>query len=267
MSNWKDIDEKQREEFRIAYELAQKVALGEILGLVLQGPPGLGKSFIVYKALADVDKWLQKKTPYVVGSRRYDGNGIWTPSYSILKTKITPPALHSALYNSSWKGETILLDDCDAPLRNEESLNVLKSALDTNDPRIVTWSTMAKQPKDVPAEFIYSGGMIIITNIDFDEVRSPTLRDHLAALEDRCHILKLSLRTTEEKFVRIRSLIENDGFLKELIPNPWVVYQYMVDNREKLDEISLRSALKLADLIRLWPVGWERIAQTTLWRR
>ena len=55
--------------------------------------------------------------------------------------------------------------------------------------------------------------VIFITNIKFDNVKSKKLRDHLEALESRCHYIDLTIDTIREKILRIKQIVQ-DGMLK-----------------------------------------------------
>jgi hypothetical protein len=66
----------------------------------------------------------------------------------------------------------------------------------------------------IPDQFNFNGTVIFITNLKFDKMKSQKLRDHLDALQSRCHYLDLTLDTMRDKLLRIRQ-IANDGQLFE----------------------------------------------------
>jgi len=149
-------------------------------------------------------------------------------------------------------------------------LNILKAALDSSKKRTISWNTDSRSLKDegVPNTFEFKGGAIFITNIKFDNVKSRKLKDHLEALESRCHYLDLTIDTTREKILRIKQIV-GDGML-EPYEFDKVQKQEVVDfvdmNKSKMRELSLRMVLKIADLRRSMPNNWQAVAEVTCMR-
>ena len=108
--------------------------------------------------------------------------------------------------------------------------------------------------------------MIFITNLKFDHVKSAKLKDHLEALMSRCHYLDLTIDTLRDKLLRIRQIARTGqlfpayGMSQEQEDE---IMDFMVANASKLREISLRMAIKLADLRRLSADRWQSIAANT----
>ena len=121
----------------------------------------------------------------------------------------------------------------------------------------------------MPDSFEFKGSAIFITNIKFDNVKSKKMRDHLEALESRCHYIDLAIDTDREKLLRIKQ-ITNDGMLNEYKLTEETV-QEIVDfcdiNKKRLRELSLRTVLKVADLAKAFPDKWEAMAENTVMRR
>ena len=121
----------------------------------------------------------------------------------------------------------------------------------------------------MPDSFDFKGSAIFITNIKFDNVKSKKLRDHLEALESRCHYIDLTIDTEREKMLRIKQIVQDGmlnayGFTEEQ-------HQEVVDfidiNKSKLRELSLRTVLKVADLAKAFPSNWEAMAESTVLQR
>jgi hypothetical protein len=77
--------------------------------------------------------------------------------------------------------------------------------------------------------------------------------------------------TMREKILRIKQII-NDGMLERYeFDNIDVVrdelVEFIVANKDKLRELSLRMVLKLADLRKSFPSNWQAIARTTCMKR
>jgi hypothetical protein len=121
----------------------------------------------------------------------------------------------------------------------------------------------------VPDSFEFKGSAIFITNIKFDNVKSKKLRDHLEALESRCHYIDLTIDTEREKMLRIKQ-ITGDGMLDEYQLGETVVddiVDFIDINKKRLRELSLRTVLKVADLAKAFPDRWEAMAENTVMRR
>jgi len=161
-----------------------------------------------------------------------------------------------------------VFDDCDSILLDDVSLNLLKGALDSGKKRKISWlsesSTLRRE--GIPDQFNFNGTVIFITNLKFDKMKSQKLRDHLDALQSRCHYLDLTLDTMRDKLLRIRQ-IANDGQLfaeyefddetqEEII-------DFMAHSATRFREMSLRMAIKIADLRKSFPLKWKAIAEVT----
>jgi len=95
------------------------------------------------------------------------------------------------------------------------------------------------------------------------------MRDHLEALESRCHYIDLTIDTDREKMLRIKQ-ITKDGMLDDYQLGEHVVDEivdFMETNKTKLRELSLRTVLKVADLAKAFPTKWEAMAENTVMKR
>jgi len=164
-----------------------------------------------------------------------------------------------------------VFDDCDSVLLDDLSLNILKAALDSKKNRRINWNTDSFKLRNegVPDSFEFKGSAIFITNIKFDNVKSKKLRDHLEALESRCHYIDLTIDTEREKMLRIKQIV-GDGMLAEYDFSSEThdeIVEYIDINKKRLRELSLRTVLKVADLARAFPDRWEAMAENTVIRR
>ena len=147
----------------------------------------------------------------------------------------------------------------------------MKAALDSKKSRRIHWNTDSFKLRNegVPDSFEFKGSAIFITNIKFDNVKSKKLRDHLEALESRCHYIDLTIDTEREKMLRIKQ-ITGDGMLNEYMLGEGVVddiVDFVDVNKKRLRELSLRTVLKVADLAKAFPDRWEAMAENTVMRR
>lgn len=246
------------ERFQILTDMTKAVKQGNITAMIVSGPPGVGKSY-------GVEAVLQKEDLFNVLAER-------KPKYEIVKGAMSAIGLYSKLYEFADKGNVVVFDDCDSVLLDEVSLNVLKGALDSCNRRFISWNTDSRllRSEGVPNRFEFKGSAIFITNIKFEHVKSRKLRDHLNALESRCHYIDLQMDTTREKLLRIRQVVKENEMLKDFEFDPVVQEEligFVEDNKDKLRELSLRMVLKLAGLKKAFPLNWESMARTTCMRR
>jgi hypothetical protein len=120
----------------------------------------------------------------------------------------------------------------------------------------------------VPDSFRFEASAIFITNMKFDKVKGK-LREHLSALESRCHYMDLTIDTDKDKMLRIKQVVA-DGMLDAYDIGDEVKEDLMdfIDiNKNRLRELSLRTVLKVADLAIAFPDKWEAMAENTVMRR
>ena len=249
--------ERLRERFTILTDMTRAVRKGDVRAMIVSGPPGVGKSFGVEEVLAK-DGLFD-----VLGERK--------PKYEVVKGAMSALGLYAKLYEFSDANHVLVFDDCDSILMEDLSLNILKGALDSSKKRFISWNTDSRllRSEGVPDRFEFKGAAIFITNIKFEHVKSKRLRDHLDALESRCHYIDLQMDTNREKLLRIKQIV-GDGMLDayefEECQKDDVV-NFITKNADKLRELSLRMVLKIADLKKAFPANWEAMARTTCMRR
>lgn len=250
------IIERMRERFMILEEMTQASIDGVVRGMVVTGPPGVGKSFGVEQVL-DKNSLFDK----MAGNRS---------RFEIIKGASSAIGLYKVLYQNADRNNVLVLDDCDTVLYDETSLNLLKAALDSSKKRKITWNTDSAllRREGIPDTFEFKGSVIFITNLKFDRVRGK-IKDHLDAIMSRCHYLDLTMDTTREKVLRCRQIVR-DGMLNEYQftrEEEESLMDFMVDNKDRMREISLRMITKLADLKKSMGSRWQRTAEVTCMRR
>lgn len=242
------------ERFEILDEMTRATVNGDVRAMIVTGPPGVGKSF-------GVERELEKSglLDDMVGRPR---------KYEVVKGAMTPIGLYCKLYEYSDKNNVLVFDDCDSVLMDDLSLNILKAALDSSKRRTIHWNADSHKLRNegVPNSFDFKGSVIFITNVKFDNVRSLRLKDHLAALMSRCHYLDLTLDTMRDKYLRIKQIARSGGLFTEYGLDKMQeneIIDFMKTNQNRLREMSLRMAIKLADLRRMSPNRWQGIAENT----
>ena len=249
-----------RDRFEILDDMTRAVKKGAVKAMIVTGPPGVGKSFGVEKVLSKHDVFAN-----VAQDEKLK-------KYEVVKGAMSAIGLYSKLYHFSEKKCVLVFDDCDSILLDDLSLNILKAALDSSKKRTIHWNTDSSllRREGVPDSFEFKGGAIFITNIKFDHVKSKKLRDHLEALESRCHYLDLTIDTEREKLLRIQQVVTECGMLDdyELTDVQKLdVVDYVRANKHRVRELSLRTVLKVADLCASFPDKWQAVAEMTCMRR
>ena len=253
------IKSRLRERFQVLEDMTRAVKKGQVRAMIVSGPPGVGKSFGVEAVLSKHDIMAS-----IAGNEKLK-------KYEVVKGAMSALGLYKKLFEFSGSKNILVFDDCDSVLLDDLSLNILKAALDTGKKRMIHWNTEshALNRDGIPDSFEFKGGAIFITNIKFDNVKSRKLRDHLEALESRCHYLDLTIDTDREKILRIRQIIE-DGMLDEYefgLEGREAVVNFIDEHKTELRELSLRMVLKIADLKASFPDRWENVAKMTCMRR
>ena len=254
-----EVIERVRERFDILEDMTRAVKKGDVRAMIVSGAPGVGKSF-------GVERVLSKH-----GLMADIANDEKLKKYEVVKGAMSAIGLYSKLYEYSDAKSILVFDDCDSVLLDDLSLNILKAALDTSKKRMIHWNTDSRllRSEGVPNSFEFKGGAIFITNINFAHVKSKKLQDHLAALESRCHYIDLTIHTEREKMLRIRQ-ITGDGMLAEYgftAEQEAEIIEFIDANKKSLRELSLRTVLKTADLMRTFGGDkWKRVARISLMR-
>lgn len=243
------------ERFNVLDEMSKACINGDIRAIIVSGPPGVGKSH-------GVTMQMEKASMFdkISGKR---------PRFEIVKGAMSGIGLFATLYKYSDSKNVLVFDDCDV-WEDQDALNVLKGALDSGKTRRISWNKDSRilREEGIPNTFNFNGSVIFITNLNFNDRRSAKIKAHLEALQSRCHYLDLTINSDRDKMLRIKQVHRDaDGglfadydFTQEQSDE---VMNFMWDNHNKLREVSLRMALKVADLVKISPNNWKNLAKAT----
>ena len=249
------IVERLRTRFAMLKDMTKAVKKGDVRAMIVSGPPGVGKSHGVEEVL---DRYGLMES---MGARK---------THEVIKGAMSPIGLYCKLYKMADEGNVVVFDDCDSIFQDDLSLNILKAALDSKKTRRIHWNTDSFKLRNegVPDSFEFKASAIFITNMKFDKVKGK-LREHLEALESRCHYMDLTIDTERDKMLRIRQVVQ-DGMLDAYDLDDEVkeeIVDFVDMNKNRLRELSLRTVLKVADLARSFPNTWADFAENTVMRR
>jgi len=246
-----------RGSFEMFDKITMSVCDGTIRGLVVCGPPGIGKSFGVERILNQHNLFTKIK------------NGL--PKYAIVKGYASPINIYKTLWEHSAKDHVVVFDDCDDALTDDTALNILKAALDSGDRRTISWLAESRvlKAEGIDGQFDFNGNVIFLTNYDFEKTTSPRLKAHMDAMMSRCHYLDLEIGSQRDRLLRIKQIV-GDGMLKPYDLNPaeeQEIVDYIFDNADHMRELSLRMVKKIADLRKAQPHSWKAFVENTCLKR
>jgi hypothetical protein len=251
-----EIMQRLADRFEILDDMTRAVKAGKVRSMIVTGPPGVGKSFGVEKVLSKHDVFANV------------ANDSKLKKYEVVKGAMSALGLYAKLFAYKDAKSILVFDDCDSVLLDDLSLNILKAALDSGSKRMIHWNTDSRllANEGIPNSFEFQGGAIFITNIKFENVRSKKLRDHLEALESRCHYLDLTIDTEREKLLRIKQVVRDADMLSKYDlddPAKQEVVDFIISNAKKMRELSLRMVLKVADIRVSMPQKWQSVVAVT----
>ena len=246
--------ERIRTRFQILDEMTKAATTGDIRAMIVSGPPGVGKSYGVEKIVEQAclfDKLSGKRL-----------------RAEVVKGSATPIGLYQTLYKYSDKNCMLVFDDCDSILVDDVALNLLKGALDSGSKRKISWlsESSSLRREGIPDSFNFNGSIIFITNLKFDKMKSQKLKDHLDALQSRCHYLDLTLDTMRDKILRIKQIAADGALFENMDLDKAAeteVIEFMEEHKNSLREVSLRMAIKLGQLRKSFALRWKDMARVT----
>lgn len=245
-----EIKQKIRKRFEVMEKMGKGIIAGVIRSLIISGAPGIGKTFSLEKML-----------------KRAASRG--QIEFEMVKGKISAIGLYIKLFENRKSNDVIVLDDIDV-FSDEDVLNILKAALDTGEERWISWGTASSwlEDKDIPNTFLFEGSVVFITNMNVDKEldKSSKLTPHLDALVSRSIYLDLGVHSNRDIMIRVEDVIANTDMLIDKglsVSQETELVHWMKTNVERLRNVSLRTALFIADFIKT-DADWQDIAEVTL---
>lgn len=247
------IDQKLKDRFEILEMMTNAAINGDVKSLIVSGPAGLGKSFTVEQAL---ETWDPEEL-----------------NHTVIRGYVKATGLYKTLYQYRNKGQMIVFDDSDSIFMDDTTLAMLKAVCDSTERRRVSYlsefNMVDEESADViPRSFQFDGTIVFITNLDFDSIieKGNKLAPHLSAMVSRSHYIDLAMKTRRDYFIRIKQVVDQ-GLLssKGLDKKEEARVMYFIEKyQDSLREMSLRVAIKLADLVKAHPDRFEVMGKVTV---
>ena len=181
---------------------------------------------------------------------------------------MTPLSLYGNLYFHREANSVLVLDDIDSVFKKIEGVNLLKAAIDTSPARKISWeSTTTLRGVGIPDWFQFKGSVILISNIGFNGRTKSELSMHLNALKDRSFKIIVADSSKESCFKQVCFMVCKKDLLRAFNLSKgqqFALLHYIETNLEKLDKVSLRTAIKLAQLIAINADDWQSMADSGL---
>lgn len=236
----------------------------KIRSLIVSGAPGIGKTF-----------GLEKKVRKAHKEQHLE--------YAIIRGTCSAPGLYQALYHAK-DGGIVVIDDCDSVFGDEQTFNILKTALDTTNTRTISWRKQSAWVYDVnnedagvqevlgdrfPNEFDFEGAIVFITNLNFRAMAEKGNKNspHFKALLSRSMYLDLTLHSMRARIIRIKDVFIN-SMVKSMgltVAQGEEILDYVLANADRIDELSLRTMKHIGDLYQLGS-DWKEIVEHTKMR-
>jgi hypothetical protein len=159
-------------------EKVQAVGEGYSAGLIISGPPGVGKSKTVkelLKAMPGLEHTEDVKTEQDTDKASptfkqwFETDRIIKPGPLFRKNKYAPWSLVRDLWRNRNTGNIVVIDDNDVALMDLNFCGIIMSATEMDADREVHYTAKKIQDLEcegVPDMFNYDGGIIILTNYD-----------------------------------------------------------------------------------------------------
>jgi hypothetical protein len=243
-----EIEARILKRFNAFEGLVDDVIEGLVRGMIVSGPPGMGKSHPVEAKLK--------------------ASGC---DYQIVKGHSSAKALYELLYSYSDENSIVVFDDSDSIFADEKALNVLKTALDTTETRVLSWLTSGPfggEPLEgaVPQSYEFKGSIIFITNLDFDGMiaKQNRIAKHLEAIISRTHYVDLMIKSRRDLMIRIKQVVRDTPMLADLTEiERSDVMNFVTAEQVNFRECSLRTVLKVKTLRQSGKDNWVDIAKIT----
>lgn len=176
------------ERFAHLESLVDLVIYGGSPSLIICGDTGVGKTYVVRQRLQKSGLHEQVVSADAAEPAKAKGKPAraavekrpTVKSYLFVKGYSSPMGLYQTLHNN--RNAIIVFDDCDSVFKDAVSTNILKSALDSYDVRIVSWVSVATEKMGLESRFEFKGKIIFLSNLPLARL-DPAVKGRSFSLE------------------------------------------------------------------------------------
>lgn len=244
-----EVAENIADRFECLTLLAEAAADRSIRALLVSGTAGTGKTYEVEQAMR----------------RKKAANFEFT--FEHVKGSISPVLLYVELYYA--RNGVLILDDSDNAFNDYEAMQILKAATESSKRRPICWKKFSRalDELNIPNDFEFNGCVVILTNTDLED-GSVKRAPHYEALVSRAHYVNTVLRTDREKVIRIKQVIMNSRLLHSFVDEEYhaEIIECLETEAGKFRELSIRTVVKMAELVKKFPTCWRKMVKVTLQR-
>lgn len=214
-------------------EMLEELSEGETTGIIIKGPPGIGKSYTARNYLKKLgvrhtdlllSDWQQDEDT----KEWYCNHLVQGDGPLVRKSDARNWSVYADLYANREEGQVVLLDDNDEIMKDVTGLSVLMAATEHEEDREVDFTRAnfnnELRKYGVPAKFTYNGSVVILTNFDMQGAvasyqegsanYNKTKPAHITrweALLDRCDYIDMELDHPRVVRVYLENLIRKKG--------------------------------------------------------
>jgi len=235
------------ERFGFIHDMIQMLVNKQQASVIVAGPGGLGKSHTVYESL--------QKAGYedlsILDDHEIGGAIDTSNSFRVIKGYSTTKGLYRVLYEN--RNGIIVMDDTDSIMKDQNSLNLLKAALDSYSRRIISYRADIRDD-DLPNTFEFKGGVVFLTNIP------SSMLDQ--ALISRSMVVDLSMNTAQ-KIERMEFLLNKPDFMADFdMIEKRDAFELISELADRVKDLSLRTLIQVIRIRNANPNGhWKRLAE------
>ena len=196
------------------------VIKGSQPSLLITGSPGVGKTHVVTELLRDSRK-----------------------EFIHVKGKSTAMGMYSTLYENN--GKIVVFDDCDSVFASDDTVNILKGALDSYGERNISWISSRPMKtstgEKIPNSFTFTGSVIFISNLPQRKIDD--------AIKSRSFVIEVAL-TPEDMLKKMRKELPNvlpsvPKYLKQTA----LSFIERISNKTDKLELNMRTLIKAIKII------------------
>lgn len=258
------------ERFQILEDYVDMVATRISPSCTITGQGGLGKTHTVLKALERHNLRPAEDLPVLSNvnlplldpdeltiDQQIELEAYWAAveqrksAFTMIKGYSTAKGLYRTLFEN--RQNLVVFDDCDAVINDKTGVDLLKSALDSYDERIITWNSEL-QGSDLPKKFFFKGSIIFISNMPMKKVPQALISRTLPA--------DVTM-TLAELIQRMRTIIKNPDFMPGFdyaLKEESLNYLETISRDPRIDELNLRSLIHTVKMRFGKPKNWKRLS-------